>query len=792
MVGKRVKMKDLCLALLKAESEEEVEILLERNGFDTDDSNIWHPIGDNDNNYGIIGNQQDDATRALIEKVINSVDAMLIAKCWEHGINPETESAPKSMREAAERFFDVRDGRLDTLSAGERTGLADNIHLVAVGKKTQPNYLIIDRGEGQTPERMPHTFLSLGAKNKYGIPFTQGINNSGGTGVLPYCKYQLIISRRHPSCPIESSDLSGSYWGFTLVKRLPPEKPKRPRSMYVYLAPDGEIPRFSAQSLSLLPQYSSEDSRLISYAQDLEHGSCIKLYDFRWRAKSLATTNAREELEKYLYTLCLPVRISETRDYNAHFFQTTLSGLAPNISDHKDKQRLEEGFDPAYAELNLPDIGKIPVHIIVYKDENEKGERIDTKRIPSGIVYPVNGQVHGLRTTEFIKNRLGFSSIAKYMLVAVDCTDLDPEALEELFPTSRDRFREDSDVKERIEKELIHQLKHHDGLRDLNARRRKKELEGLSDEEPLKVLQNLVKADPSLASLFSFGTRIHNPHVPDDNRSPFEGKRFPTYFRIPKEPRGGLTKPCPVNKSCRVEFETDAVNDYFSRANSPGDISFSPEICSQWHLFNGKVTARFEVPSGVSIGDSIDVSVAVTDNSRIEPLTCSFTIKVEKAEEEGGKKPGPRKPKGGQQLAMPKPLPVTRDGRELDGSKTLKWEDHDFDEYSAANVRFDENQGVEVLINMDNIYLLNEIKRERNSSEYPLLRYWYKYGLLLAVLGMLQEHNRNSSNGKVKDKSTNFFSAANENGALDKVSTASSGLAAVIVPIIRQLSEGPR
>src|SRR5215469_4771519 len=36
---------------------------------------------------------------------------------------------------------------------------------------------------------------------------------------------------------------------------------------------------------------------------------------------------------------------------------------------------------------------------------------------------------------------------------------------------------------------------------------------------------------------------------------PFCGKEFPTYFRIAKEPKNGLIKTCPLNRTIRVDFD---------------------------------------------------------------------------------------------------------------------------------------------------------------------------------------------------------------------------------------------
>lgn len=794
--------KNLCMALLRAETEQEVDSVLEKKGCMTDDPGIWQPFGDNENNLSTINNQADNATHALVEKIINSVDAVLLAKCFEERIDPRSEAAPSTMNEAAEKFFGVRNGRLDSIDSQERTDLADNIHFVATGPKTHPNYLVIDRGEGQTPHQMPNTFLSLNKKNKWGIPFTQGINNSGGTGVLPFCgkqRYQLIISRRNPECPVDENDPTGDLWGFTLVRKLKPEKGKRPRSMYVYLAPDQQIPSFRADEIPLLPGSVEGSRKPVSYIDGLKHGSCVKLYNYQWTTKSLATTNAREELEKHLYTLCLPVRISETRDYKANYYQTTLSGLSVNVADHHNKSeaksRLEKGFAPAPATITIDGVGTLPITIVVYKDRDENGELVERRRIPHGAVLTINGQVHASLPTNFISSRAKLNTIAPYTLVVVNCNGLEPEAAEDLFPSSRDRYRH-GEIYESVEQRLAELLREHRGLKELNARRRQEQLKDvLTDEEPLKVLQNLVNSDPALAALLGTDGRIHDPHVPEKNGKAFEGRRFPTYFRLRKEPSGGLFKDCPINSYCRIEFETDAENNYFERAESPGVLEIAPEgICSSNMLFNGRMSARFVPPPNAQVGDEILVTVTVTDDNRPDSFVCSFTIRVVSAKDKETREPGNTQPRGGRRAAMPNLIMVTRDGREIDGKATRSWEERDFNEFSGAAVEEGESH-LDVYVNMDNIHLLNQLKREARPADHPLMMYWFRYGLLLAMMGLMQEQKRRENRQKSKTSKDSDYSQISENGAdgdgLQAIEAASSGLASVIVPIIRRLARGP-
>jgi hypothetical protein len=50
--------------LLKAEAETDVEAILQRAGYLTDDDSIWKPFGGNEMNFSQINNQQADPTPA--------------------------------------------------------------------------------------------------------------------------------------------------------------------------------------------------------------------------------------------------------------------------------------------------------------------------------------------------------------------------------------------------------------------------------------------------------------------------------------------------------------------------------------------------------------------------------------------------------------------------------------------------------------------------------------------------------------------------------------------------------
>ena len=161
-------VKKLALSLADADSEKDVVNILKSFEFWSDDS-MWREYGDNSINYSTIGNQQSSPDNALVEKLVNSVDAVLMRECLRQGIRPDSKDAPQSIAEAQRNFFDIYNGKLSSIDDKQRTSLAENISLVATGNKTRPSFSIIDKGEGQTPEHIPETLLSLTKNNKIKI-----------------------------------------------------------------------------------------------------------------------------------------------------------------------------------------------------------------------------------------------------------------------------------------------------------------------------------------------------------------------------------------------------------------------------------------------------------------------------------------------------------------------------------------------------------------------------------------------------------------------------------------------
>lgn len=768
----------LCLNIAYSDTEREVIKLLEDTGYWNDES-CWHYYGDNENNFATIGNQQSRPDAAIVEKIVNSVDAVLMAECLRRGYDPTGKMAPQSITGALEEYFNIHNGKLSNVVPSERRRLAEKICLVATGRKRNPCYTIIDQGEGQTPKMMPDTLLSIGKSNKLRIPFVQGKFNMGGTGVFQFCgrkNIQLIISKRHPEIAVQENDTSSSLWGFTVVRREDPTLGVR-SSFYRYLAPHGEILSFDANSLPLLPgEYPK------AYKESLRWGTFIKLYEYQMTG---FTTNIVFDLYNRLSLLmpsiALPVRLNERRKgYKGHTLATTLSGLTVRLDEDK-KDNLEKGF-PTTSTLAVQG-QNMKVSIFVFKrGQSEKYTKSE------GIIFVVNGQTHGyISKSLFSRQSVRMGYLADSLLVIVDCTEFDGRAREDLFMNNRERMRA-GELRSQIERRLEEILKNHPGLRDLNQHRRREDIENkLEDSKPLvDIIESIIEKSPTLSKLFVQGIKLPNPFRVKGAKAQdsFDGKRFPTYFKLTRAYPLDRPKQCPINVRIRVQYTTDVTNDYFDRDKDPGIflLKASGQEIGDFsvNLWNGIATLNVSLPEDTHIGDDIHFRSEVSDVSKVDPLSDEFFIVVTDVIKKSPSRAGRRKPAASDEegddvdkitnLDLPNVLEVRQD----------EWERFNFNRESALMVKDSGEEGFDFFINMDNVHLLTEKKSDMKVSS-SLLDARYKYGMVLLGIAMLKTQN----NSKEASENTN----GNEMDVYEKIKYLTRVVSPILLPMIAGLGE---
>ena len=764
-------LRELCLALIRADFESEVIELLREAGY-WDNEVVWRHYGDNENNWGTIGNQQSRPEAALVEKLVNSVDARLIQACQLAGIDPEGSDAPTRIRKAVAQFFtpegDPQSGRAGLISEWPlkyRSEIAREITLATTGAKPgsgYPCFTISDRGEGQTPSKLPDTILSIHRSNKLRIQFVQGKFNMGGTGALRFCgrnNLQLVVSRRNPLL-LNSQEKADCNWGFTVVRR---RQEGGRNTVYSYLAPvganrtprKGSVLNFPAKSLPIFPLGSNP------YDRDSEWGTLIKLYEYRLKRTShiLRKDGLLNRLDLLLPEVALPIRLHECRSYRGHegSFANNLTGFRVRLEDNR-ADNIE--FDPSSARL-MVDGEPITATILAFK----KG-KADTYRNDEGVIFTINGQTHGRLTTDFFRRkRVGMSYLRDSIFVVVDCTSIGPRAREDLFMNSRDRLA-DSDLRFAMEKQLEHLLREHQGLRELRERRRREEVESkVADDKPLEeVLRSLISASPALADVLRGGKRLQNPFRPKNviPAGSFIGKKYPTFFRLRGHNKGKVfVRDCQVGRRARIVFETDAENEYFSREVDPGTFeldletktgSKAVENCSL-NLNNGSAHLSIKLPDNCRSGDQVTFRSITTDPTQIRPFNNRFKLNLVPKNSAPPSPPTPPKPPRLEGLNLPKVIEVSQN----------EWQQYDFDEQTALRIKHSGEIGgqeggtgngtdvYDFFINVDNIHVKRFQKAETtlDADGAKLVMAQFKYGLVLLGLAIIQVDSHNI--GKVGD-----------------------------------------
>jgi hypothetical protein len=810
---------ELCMALMRVDDEAAVINLLSEAGY-WKDSTAWRPINDEENNFSTIGNQQSDAIAAFVEKIVNGVDARLLDACLRAGDDPESQTAPQSMREAVVRYFEHRPnparsrGRISDWSDAEATAQGRLLTVAATGYMPadgRPSLTVADQGEGQTPDSVPGTFMSLQKSNKLRIPFVQGKFNMGGTGALQFCsgqhKLQLIVTRRDPYLLPAGATARDRQWSFTVVRREKPSHGVR-SSMYTYLAPVSSygstrrgVLSFDADSWPIFPE--ANDSVRGAYERVAEYGSLVKLYEYEWQGTKSNIVSSGEGLLRRidvgLPELALPVRLYECRaGYKGGpaSFATNAMGLVARLE--RDRAGNMESASPIGAAITLEG-RQISLRIYVFLPGKAKQYRSARQ----GIVFGINGQTHGTYSIDFFRRKsVGMSYLADSLLVFADCSAIEGQMREDLFMNSRDRLR-DNPLSRELESRLESLLKHEPTLRELGNRRRQALLqERLSEDKPLAdVLQSLMKTNPMLNKLLVSGMRLSAPFPPSPPNGgngkgmadKFEGKRYPTFFRFKDKKDGeALQRRAMLGVRSRIAMETDAEDQYFVREDDPGIRAVTAtypdgttvSADGMWtDPKSGVGQLWVELPEGAKLGEQYDYLIEVVDSSQLEPFSSELVLTVV-PKVLGGPGGKPKKPKvytdgsggdgglgGG--LALPEVIRV----------REAEWEKYGFTDESALTVL---NSAAEVeigrvtydfFVNVDNKYL--KIIQKEAPADTDLLENQFTYGLVLVGLALLQDSLRRAK-GEADD---------HEDDIEGLVSRASRAIAPMLLPLIQSIGD---
>ena len=576
--------------IYEAQSSEDVRKILSENNFL--DRDLWKPIGDDFGNETLIRHQSPAPELAFGERCINCVDSILMKKCIEGEVDPRGSDAPKSMIEAADMFCNIPDGKISKFE-GNLSSICE-IFCTATGREEGKLTLnLVDLGEGQTPDYMRRSFFSLpigrGSPYKRGIPFVQGRYNQGSGGSYKFSEFTLIVSRRAPSLlKPKSREIIDQYydqskislaeiydrkdeWGWTVVKKFP-RRNVNEDTWYGYLAPDGKVPSFKADSLGLIPpeqiprlptNLSEKETRKemfnlrnqgthIAYDRTIESGTLVKLFDFPLKQAvrgDIWGEGQREMRSKVFYELILPIKLTELREWGTKIKgkgdSAYLTGLLNSILQ-KDKNRniLVRNNWPKDEKLTIENFGKKPIKITKWILDTEKGATSQAVNWlgDTSVIYVLNGQIHFKEKSSYLQ-RLKLYNLEGSLLVVVDVNSIPIDIRDKIFRVDRANT-EDYPEAELLKSEVQKIIKNDEDIRRAND---EKFYEKTSDIEIDKkyserIVKKLAKENPLLFEMLQ-GTKL--PIISgaiklvklkrEKYRNDKYGKKSPTFFQIKRD-----------------------------------------------------------------------------------------------------------------------------------------------------------------------------------------------------------------------------------------------------------------
>ena len=731
-------LETLCLKIAKTEDGDEVKKILEDYSL-WDNNNCWMAVGSVDsddkdlNNAAIIGSQQSNAANALVEKIVNCGDSALLLRCQEEGIDIQGDEAPENVKCAMEKFLDLDDGRWINMTPTEGTLLAKKYcNVVATGEKgrnSNPTYTIIDNCEGQDPIDFKKTFMSLTRKNKMTVKFVQGKFGMGSFGAVNFCtKYglQLIISKRNPNLICQNHK---NEWGFTVVRKIKPTREER-CSKWQYLVINNEIPSFHKEDLKLYPsEYPNP------YGGSFKYGSFIKLfnYDIGPALRSPLSLDFYNRISALIVNPVVPVRLHERREgYEANSEDSTLYGLETRLEGDREEV-VAEGF-PSDLIFNVEGqkfVGKIYAFNKYSKKNNTK---VNPKKYANGVLFTINGQCNGdLPPRFFSQEGMKYDNISNNLLVIIDCSNVEPEYIEEIFQNNRERIFNKRFTK-RIREEIANELRQHPKIKKFQNEWRSAQIKEIKDNKKTKdLVEKFVLRNRNLTNYFNFGTKFKAPfNKKKGEKLIYKGEYFPTFFKTKKPYTSSSPRTAERGRNVRIQMETHAQNDYLTRPKDSGSFKifkFEEDITDTDGVKLTPSDGTWYLTLPESKEEIQKYRFEIIDNSKITPLVCEFYLKLEDFKKRDSKK-SEKKDKSNQ-LDFPEIYILEKE----------KLEEHGLTEKDLLYIDETEEKNL-IYLNVDNIFVDSYIKGLPD-KEVDLAKEQYQISAVILAMNLISQYKDN-------------------------------------------------
>lgn len=656
----------------------------------------WAPFNDSINNDGPMSLNAYPG-RAFIERVTNEGDANLEARAAE-----DTREAPRSPAEAVERWFQLGP---DSLSAGvdrEVEKIARETVTVSgwLGDPKDPKDSIFDArdlGIGLTASEMPATILSLNRGNKKAKPWLTGKHGQGASSTYQYSDLTLIASRKRGSRTVAFTFVEATWdaHGGVVIAKTP---------TYRYLLVDGVIPEvevpesdFPAGTLVRHIGYTAADL-LSTFGENSLYGLLMRslakplfpvwLEIFTLRPTKVGgfpvfagyrrygrvirgTINALERAYAATLGPSAQTEPSETPEIG----EDEREADAQDQDSGKILHRASEYYQlPTWdygARTGVGELGRVKINYWVADPAGRPPQDVLRNWVDPDktILMTLDGQTHAEESRAIITGQHGAKlwAVGKYMVVQIDCDELDPRAKYEMFTSTREHAKE-TPVKKMILEELVRRLSFDTKLQELNVKLAAADVKRSSDDDGEAIGELIKKYLKAAGISFDQLTRkVEKWTDVDEAKSapavkreppPIEAKEPPTFVRWRLQ--GDAAKLYPGQKYSFV-FETDAHPSYWNAADQANSkikvLAHTVRYTGAGDMLGGRVRCHFECPADVAIGSKGFVQVQL-----------DFAVdaaKMHRVPVEIVEKPRPS-------VRPPKPRPEEKeDGDKGDGRKTI-------------------------------------------------------------------------------------------------------------------------
>lgn len=522
-----------------------------------------------------------------------------------------------------------------------------------VGDPVDPRDLIFDArdyGIGLTGTEMPSTILSLNRGNKKSKHWLTGKHGQGASSTYQYTDLTLIASRKIGSGKVAFT-LVEATWNLADGDKTP---------TYRYLVIDGKVPEveipdaeFKAGTLVRHIGYNAaalfnpvgENSlygllmrslaeplfpvwlEIFSLRPSKAEGYTTFPGYRRYGRVIRGTVNALERAYAATLKADTESKEAEATEAEADNAENNGDGDPEEKTGTKILHRNSEYFQLPQWDFGgregVGDLGRVKITYWVVDPVGRSSQGVLRNWVDPDktILMTLDGQTHAEESRAIITGQTGAKlwAVGKYMIVQVDCNDLDPRAKYEMFTSTREHAKE-TPIKKMILEELVRRLGFDVKLQDLNVKLAAADIGNKDGDNPENISSLIKKYLKAAGISFEQLTRKVEKWVTIEEEKkvpvgpkepvPIEAHEPPTFIRW--KFAGTEAKLHPGQRYSFV-FETDAAKSYWK----PEDLAASKikvtaheiRYVGSGEMKGGRVRCHFECAEDAAVGTKAFIQV---------------------------------------------------------------------------------------------------------------------------------------------------------------------------------------